>query len=231
MMMKRMSDDETAKIWHVQQEVILREWAEVASSYRWMHDRAFRIYRIQALRFTIPVIILSTLTGTANFAQSSFPESWQSYVPCIIGFLNITAGIVTTIQQFLRINELQEGNRVASISFGKYARNITVELNLPVEDRNTSGADFVRACRSEMDRLIEQSPIIPSEILEAYEEEYGDKEISKPEICELSTVTVYGGSEDRKAAIVAEAAKKMKIRGAAMKKFSIEEVKIEEKKP
>ncbi len=228
--MKRMSDDETPKVWHVQQEVILREWAEVASSYRWMHDRAFRIYKKQSLRFTIPVIILSTLTGTANFAQASFPENWQGYVPCVIGFLNITAGIVTTIQQFLRVNELQEGNRVASIAFGKYARNITVELNLPVEDRNTSGADFVRICRSEMDRLIEQSPIIPSEILEAYEEEYGDKEISKPEICELSSVTVYGGSEDRKAAIVAEAAKKMKSK----LKFGVqemrEEVKIEEKK-
>ena len=34
-----------------------------------MHDRAYTMYNSQNLRFALPVIIISTVTGTANFAQ------------------------------------------------------------------------------------------------------------------------------------------------------------------
>ena len=50
--------------------------------------------------FTIPVIIMSTLTGTANFAQERVPENYQAIYSIIIGSINIFAGIITTIQQF-----------------------------------------------------------------------------------------------------------------------------------
>ena len=47
--------------------------------------------------FALPVIVISTITGTANFAQSSFPPSVQPYAPAMIGFFNLTAGLITTI--------------------------------------------------------------------------------------------------------------------------------------
>ena len=165
------------KTWHPQQEVLLQEWAEMSSGYRWLHDRSYRAFKKQSLGFTIPVIIMSTVTGTANFAQESFPDSWSSYVPMIIGFVNLVAAIITTISQFLKINELMEGSRVASISFGKLTRNITVELNLPHNERNNEGADFLRLCQSEFDRLIEQSPAIPKNTLMAYKLEFEDRNI------------------------------------------------------
>ena len=59
--------------WNSQQEIILKRWSETAACYQWMHDRAYRIYRKKAMYYAIPVIIISTVTGTANFAQSSFP--------------------------------------------------------------------------------------------------------------------------------------------------------------
>ena len=36
----------------------------------------------------------------------------------IIGSINILAGIITTIQQFLKIGQLNESHRVSSISWG-----------------------------------------------------------------------------------------------------------------
>lgn len=89
-------------IWHKQQEKVLKEWSEIGASYRYMHDRAYTMYNSQNLRFALPVIIISTVTGTANFAQGSFPVSWQTYVPLGIGFLNLTAGLITTIAQIGR---------------------------------------------------------------------------------------------------------------------------------
>ena len=194
------------KTWHPQQEVLLQEWAEMSSGYRWLHDRSYRAFKKQSLGFTIPVIIMSTVTGTANFAQESFPDSWSSYVPMIIGFVNLVAAIITTISQFLKINELMEGSRVASISFGKLTRNITVELNLPHNERNNEGADFLRLCQSEFDRLIEQSPAIPKNTLMAYKLEFEDETFAKPEILHIKKVPVFHDIEARASNIVASAA-------------------------
>ena len=127
--------ENTANSYKPEEEELLRECADKAQCYRIMHTWDYNDYKIQAMWFTIPVIILSTLTGTANFAQSSFPDEVVEYAPMMIGSINIVAGIVTTISQFLRVNELQEGHRVASLSWGKYSRNLKYELSRHPKDR------------------------------------------------------------------------------------------------
>jgi hypothetical protein len=128
--------------WHPQQAKLLKSWAEIASSYRWMHNQAYMIYRKKNLWFMLPLIVMSTVAGTANFAQSTFPDTIRPYVPQIIGAINLISAILTTIYQFLKISEFMESHRISSINYGKLARTITVELNLPVKDRNSGGADY-----------------------------------------------------------------------------------------
>ncbi len=178
-------------VWHEQQENILKKWGEIGSSYRFMHDRAFLYYEKQNFRFALPVIIISTITGTANFAQSSFPAEWQSYVPLFAGFLNLTAGLVTTIAQFLRVSELLEGHRSASIAYSKFSRNISVELSLPTDERSCSGREFIANSRIEIDRLIEQSPNIPLHIVKLFGKKFKDTKFIKPDILEITGVEVY----------------------------------------
>ena len=182
--------------WHKQQEVVLKKWAETASSYRYLHDRSFQKYTSQNMWFAIPVIILSTITGTANFAQASFPDSAKDIAPAIIGSLNLAAGLITTIAQFLRVSELLEGHRVASVAYGKFSRNITVELSLPIEERTIGGTEFLNNCRSELDKLIEQSPNIPMNILKKFEKKFKDKEFMRPDILEISSVEIYVPDEE-----------------------------------
>ena len=189
---------EKKKIWHKQQEKVLKEWSEIGASYRYMHDRAYTMYNSQNLRFALPVIIISTITGTANFAQGSFPASWQAYVPLGIGFLNLTAGLITTIAQFLRVSELLEGHRAASIAYSKFSRNISVELSLPYSQRTCGGLEFINKCRSELDRLIEQSPNIPLHIVKQFGAKFKDYTFIKPQILEITGVDVYKeNSEER----------------------------------
>lgn len=188
--------EEEEKAWHSQQEAILKRWSEIGSSYRFMHDRAFSKYSRQNFRFALPVIIISTITGTANFAQGSFPDAWRDFVPLFIGFLNLSAGLITTIAQFLRVSELLEGHRAASIAYSKFSRNISVELSLPREDRSTGGTEFVNTCRNELDRLIEQSPNIPIEIVNEFGAKFKDTTFMKPEILNITDVEIY--RDDRK---------------------------------
>ena len=71
-MNKEPKKDKALEKWTPEQEELLAEWAEKASGYRWLHSRSEKLYRKRNYIFTIPVIILSTLTGTANFAMDSF---------------------------------------------------------------------------------------------------------------------------------------------------------------
>ena len=189
-----MSDTKEAEeeiVWHEQQEKILKKWSEIGSSYRFMHDRSYLYFEKQNFRFALPVIILSTITGTANFAQGSFPSAWQSFVPLFIGFLNLSAGLITTVAQFLRVSELLEGHRAASISYSKFSRNISVELSLPPDERSCSGRDFIASRRVELDRLIEQSPNIPMFIVKEFGAKFADNEFMKPDILEIKAVDVF----------------------------------------
>lgn len=179
------------KQWHRQQEHILKKWSEIGSSYRFMHDRAYIKFQSRNLKFALPVIVISTITGTANFAQPSFPEEWQTYVPLVIGFFNLLAGLITTIAQFLRVSELLEGHRAATIAYSKLSRNISVELSLPREERNNDGAEFVNNCRTELDRLIEQSPNIPMDILKNFGKKFNKKQINKPDILDITPVDIF----------------------------------------
>ena len=89
--------------WTREQEELLAEWADIATCYRWLHSRCEKLYRVRNYTFTIPVIILSTLTGTANFAMDSFvPEENKQIAMAAVGSVNIFAGILSTLQNFLR---------------------------------------------------------------------------------------------------------------------------------
>ena len=196
--------------WHDQQAKLLKDWAETASSYRWMHYQAYMTYKKKNLHFMIPLIIMSTVTGTANFAQSSFPEFIRPNVPQIIGAINLISAIMTTIYQFLKISEFMESHRISAVNYGKLARSITVELNLPVKDRETGGAECVKTVRTEIDRLIEQSPSIPKHVLTNYESKFSNKGLAEPEIIVIKKVDVYKDVENKVANNVAQATLKLK---------------------
>ena len=99
-----MEKDNSRNFWKSEEENLLKQWADKAQCYQWMHSKSHNIYSRKNALFTIPVIIISTITGTANFAQDRFPEEVKEYVVMGIGSLSIIAGIITTINQFLQIS-------------------------------------------------------------------------------------------------------------------------------
>jgi len=176
-------------MWNEYHENVLRQWGEASACYRYMHHRAFLKFKRLSLRFNLPVIVLSTVTGTANFAQSTFPESMRASAPAIIGGMNLIAGLIATIMQFLKINELMENHRTAALGHGSLSRNIRLQLSLPREERKKEGLKFVEDCKGEYDRLLEQSPAIPKQILINFDKEYPIEGVfTKPEILNVRAI-------------------------------------------
>ena len=188
--------------WSPENEVIMVEWCDIAQCYKWLNTRAHAKYSYFHAWFTIPAIIFSTLSGTASFAQDSLPESVRVYAPAVIGSINIMIGILTTIQQYLKISELNEAHRVAAISWDKFARNIRIELAKKPTERGDAGT-FIKHCRGEFDRLMETSPNIQETVIADFRNKFSGKEgsearrrydqLKKPDICD----TIISANETR----------------------------------
>jgi hypothetical protein len=180
--------------WTPENEMIMVEWCDVAQCYKWLNSQAHKNYSYMHAWFTIPAITLSTISGTASFAQASLPVNYQTFAPMVIGALNIFIGILTTIQQYLKISELNEAHRVSSISWDKFARNIRIEL-AKAPDERTEAKQFIKICRQEFDRLMETSPTIHQKIIDQFNRSFRGKEnsverkrfeqLKKPDICNI----------------------------------------------
>jgi hypothetical protein len=180
--------------WTPEHETILVEWADKAMSYRWLHSKSNAMYSSLNAWYTIPVIVISTLTGTANFAQERVPVDFQPYFAMIVGGFNILAGIITTVQQFLKITQLNESHRVSSIAWDKFYRNIKIEISKHPDER-LHVEQMIKMCKEEFDRLMETSPIIPDKIIQQFKNNFSEIEktndgnesnkIITPEICDV----------------------------------------------
>lgn len=180
--------------WSPENETIMVEWCDIAQCYKWLHAKAHSKYKSKNAWYTIPAIVLSTISGTASFAQTSLPVAYQVYSPMAIGAINIFIGILTTVQQYLKISELNEAHRVSSISWDKFARNIRIELAKHPDERMEAGS-FLKMNRQEFDRLMETSPMIDNKIVKKFKLKFKGEQgtierkhfddLKKPDICDI----------------------------------------------
>jgi hypothetical protein len=164
--------------WSPENELIMVEWCDIAQCYKWLHSKCHRKLANRQAWFTIPAIALSTISGTASFAQASLPADIQVYAPMAIGTINILIGISTTIQQYLKISELNESHRISAISWDKFARNIRIELAKDPDERMDAG-QFLKICRAEFDRLMETSPSIDERTVQEFNQAFQGEESVK----------------------------------------------------
>lgn len=165
--------------WTSEHENILVEWADKAACYRWLHTKCHGQFKRQNYWFTLPVIIMSTITGTANFAQDRFGEDIKPWVAVAIGAVNIFAGILTTIQQFLKISELNEAHRVSSIAWDKFYRNMKVELAKAPKER-VPVLQQLKSAKEEFDRLMETSPAISEQVIAEFKKVFSGSSTATP---------------------------------------------------
>ena len=185
---------ENIEEWSDEIEELLSEWGEISMCYAYLHNFSQRKYKKKYHHLQIPIIVLSTLTGTANFAIDSYiPKDFQSGFSAGVGSLNIFCGILGTLLSFLRYSEIYEGHRISALAWSKLGRSIEIELSLQDKKRKPC-RDFLKVCRSEYDNLLESSPNIDLDIIQMFNKKFNDKypDISKPLVCNgLKAITPY----------------------------------------
>jgi hypothetical protein len=208
--------------WCKEHERLMSEWSDISVCYRWIHDQSEKYYRTRSQWINLPVIILSTLGGTANFGiQSLFEDDTiKKYASFGIGGISLLAGLLTTVGNYLRFAQLEEAHRVASIAWGKFQRLIAIELALHPNER-MDALDFLKVCRVDLDRLIEQAPPIPKSCINRFSQKFGTiKDLKKPDICgALEHTHIFDSSELRLKQLAVDAALMLKHKKNALKEL------------
>ena len=184
--------------WSDEISALLSQWGEVSLCYSWLHNYSQRKYKRKYHHMSIPIIVLSTLTGTANFADSYVPDGFKQGFSACVGGLNIFCGILGTLMSFLKYAEVYEAHRIAAVAWSSLGRNIEIELALKAERRKNC-RDFLKVSRAEYDRLLESSPTIDQDIIALFNKRFNADypHVSKPIVCNgLREVRVYQEPDD-----------------------------------
>ena len=175
--------------WCPNQEQLLKRWAEKAAGYRWLHNHARVLYKRHHDWLSYPSIIISSITGVGGFAvlspdTNSMPDDQKQKIiifQYFFAFMNVIAGILTSISKFNNSARLMEMHSAMSVQYSKLYRNIDMELSLETQHREDV-LEFVNKTRVEYDRLLDEAPDIPAESINAFNEAFPDKE-NKPDVC------------------------------------------------
>jgi hypothetical protein len=213
--------------WTAELENLVADWADRAQCYRWMHDKTARVFSSYNQYMMIPVIILSTLTGTANFGMDSlFNDAGSKRIASLgIGGVSILTGILSTVANFLRYGQGSESHNISSISWAKFGRFLTIELALNPNERMEAFA-FLKMFRIELDRLIEQSPSIPDSIISSFKQEFRMMaDVKRPEVTgAIEHTRVFDDKNARLKAVAAEAALILLHKKRFLKEIALEEL-------
>ena len=186
--------------WSSEIESLLSEFGEIALCYSWLHSYSTRKYKAKYHRMSIPIIVLSTLTGTANFADSYVPNGFKQGFSACVGGLNIFCGILGTLMSFLKYAEIYEAHRIAALAWSSLGRSIQIELALK-DERRKNCRDFLKVSRATYDSLLESSPTLDQDVIQTFNKRFNKEypNVSKPIVCNgLREIKVYDESEHLK---------------------------------
>jgi hypothetical protein len=180
--------------WTDQIESLLSGWADTAAVYKWLHDKSHRKYKRKNKILAIPTMILSLVTGSLGIGlQGYVPAEYMSIGQGALGGMGVFIGILQGLQTQFGFAQRSEKHSGSSLGWGKLQRNIQIELSIEREFRKDADS-FVKVCRMEYDRLTEQSPPIPSDILEMFKiifkkqaeekKKNEDEDLILPDICD-----------------------------------------------
>ena len=183
--------------WCEKQEKLLIKWAEKAAGYRWLHNHARLFYKKQNDWLAYPSIVIASITGVGGFAvlnpsgNDGVSEETKNNIMIIqyfFAFLNVLAGILTSISKFSQSLSLSESHSLLCIQWSKFYRSIDMELSLDVRHR-PNVVEFLMKTREDYDKLLDDAPDIPAISIQAFLVQFPDKE-NKPDVCNGLSIVV-----------------------------------------
>lgn len=179
--------------WTTPLEELVASEGEKCRGLAWINQKAETYYSYRANAIAIPVIVLSTLAGTASVGSSSLFGGETQISSVVIGLVSIGVGVLNTISSYFSWARKAEAHRIAYLQYSKLFSIIRVEMSLPRSERKEA-EQLLAQIRDGMERLAETTPSPPPSILEEFNKHFKDedKSISRPvETNGLQKITIF----------------------------------------
>ena len=150
--------------WDDSIENILSELGDESQINAFLHKKSQAYFTAQNIKYQLPIIILSALSGTGNFISANFPD-YSQIIILAIGGVSIFTSIISSVAQFLQVSQLSESHRMSYLSWEKFHSTIKFQLNKRRSNRDNL-KDFISLVVPEYQRLKEISSDIPKHICE-----------------------------------------------------------------
>ena len=156
--------------WSNALENYIKNISEKCLSYGILHKMAQQKYNKYCLFLDIPVIILSTISGSLNIGSEQI-FSGVSNANLMVGSLSIIVAIMSTINSYFAFNSRMENHKNSYLNFMKLNRFINIELSVDRSERIIV-KDLIKIIRNEYERLMENSPLIDADIINIFKKKY-----------------------------------------------------------
>ena len=165
-------------VWDDSLEAIFSELGDEAQINAFLHKKANEYYTRQNIKYQLPIIVLSALSGSGNFISANFPD-YANLIVLGIGGVSIFTSIISSVAQFLKVSQLSENHRISYLSWEKFHSTIKFQLKRRKDSRDNI-RDFLSLIIPEYQRLKEISNDIPVHICDQVKK--NKKNLSKMQI-------------------------------------------------
>ena len=158
-----------ADSWNYSTETLMKSWGEKAGGLRWLHSKASARWKVFSDKLSLPVILLSTITGVANFGATNAknPEIWMY----VLGSLNILTAFFASLKQFYNPEAKSQLHRDVGKQFGSFYRQMCLELGVARAERRPC-PEILAWARMEFDRLQLDAPTISGDVISQFNKSF-----------------------------------------------------------
>ena len=180
--------------WSDRLEEYFASTGERSNCLSWLHYHSELYYAKRRTFIDLPVIIFSGVIAFLNAASSSLFENDTKMASIALGIGSLVVSILNTIGSYFSWAKRAENHRLSSIAYAKLFRFISVEMNLPRNERIRPN-DLLKMVKDRYDQLQETSPAIPLTVVNDFKSRFSVQKyekISRPIECNgLEEIKIY----------------------------------------
>jgi hypothetical protein len=180
---------ENNEFWTPEKENVLKGYAEESECMYVTYTKEYLRYKKYGYFFTIPSIVISTVTGLLAF-DSNFSGSANG--PTIIGSLNILVAINGTIYKVLKYAEMEAQFCFLAGEHLKLHSEIQATLLKSPAERDNA-LEFMRKIENRRIQLIDDAPVVCDSTKNKFKRKYKNTHFEIPLLLhKLSHIKIYG---------------------------------------
>ena len=151
--------------WHTSVEKLLQKYCDEAQTREALHRRSYYSYKKLTTCFSLPVIVLSALSGSFQFLSKGYPDIEQ-YIVTGTASISILTAIISAVASYLKLGESKSKHEQSANAWLLFNNEVKHQLGLAREYRQDP-IEFLQTTKTQYDRLFELSPICSSEMIKA----------------------------------------------------------------